>query len=50
MFYGPGQSAALEFRWEHAVDEMGPRFAAGDHSAGVVRPGLDALLEDAPVT
>ena len=47
VFYGPGQSAALEFRWEHAVDEMGARFADGDYTAGVVA-GLDALREDAP--
>jgi len=49
VFYGPGQSAALEFRWEHAVDEMGPRFADGAYSAGVVA-GLEALVADAPVT
>ena len=41
VFYGPGQSDVLEFRWEHAVDEMGPRFADGDYTAGVVA-GLDA--------
>ena len=49
VFYGPGQSTELEFRWEHAVDEMGPRFADGDYTAGVVA-GLDALREDAPTT
>jgi hypothetical protein len=49
VFYGAGQSDELEHRWEHAVDEMGPRFAEGDYTAGVVA-GLDALREDAPVT
>jgi hypothetical protein len=49
VFYGPGQSDDLEFRWEHAVDEMGARFADGDYTAGVVA-GLDALREDAPTT
>ena len=49
VFYGGAQSYALEYRWEHAVDEMGPRFADGDYTGGVVA-GLDALREDAPVT
>lgn len=49
VFYGPHQADRLEFRWEHAVDEMGPRFAAGDYTGGVVA-GLGALREDAPVT
>ena len=49
VFYGPGMSNELEFRWEHAVDEMGPRFADGEYTAGVVA-GLEALGEDAPTT
>lgn len=49
VFYGPHQADRLEFRWEHAVDEMGPQFAAGDYTSGVVA-GLAALREDAPVT
>ena len=42
VFYGAGQADALELRWEHAVDTMGPSFAAGDYTGGVLT-GLDAL-------
>lgn len=47
VFYGAGQADALELRWEHAVDTMGPRFAAGDFTGGVLT-GLDALGADPP--
>jgi hypothetical protein len=49
VFYGAGQADALELRWEHAVDTMGPRFAAGDYTGGVLT-GLDALGADPPAT
>ena len=48
VFYGAGQADALELRWEHAVDTMGPRFAAGDYTGGVLT-GLDVLGVDPPV-
>lgn len=47
VFYGPEQAYLVEFRWEHALDEMGPRFASGDFTGGVIA-GLEALREDPP--
>ena len=49
VFYGPAQAYLLEFRWEHAVDEMGARLAAGDYTGGVLA-GLDALRRNPPAT
>ena len=45
MFYGAGVSYSLQYRWEHAVDEMGALFRTGDYTGGVVA-GLEALQQD----
>ena len=42
VFYGAAVSHGVQYRWEHAVDEMGERFRTGDYTGGVLA-GLDAL-------